>query len=136
MRPFASDGESAAATRADGRHAAPEARQAAPEAALATLAELDPSLDASRALLRVAPALARAVQRFDREGFAAFHAAYARRDGLAGHAVRTTHPQAEAGIALGVSPAGALVVRTADGARVEVTSGEVSVRPAAGALLR
>jgi len=136
VRPFASDGESAAATKADGRHAAQEVLQAAPEAAVATLAELDPSLDPSRALLRVAPALACAVLRFDREGFAAFHAAYARRDGLAGLAVRTTHPQAEAGMALGVSPAGALIVRTADGARVEVTSGEVSVRPAAGALLR
>jgi len=120
MRAFASDG----------------ATDAPHEADLACLAELDPSLDAMSALARVAPAMVRAVERFDAEGFAAFHAAYARRDGLAGHAVRTTHPQAEAGIALGVTRAGALVVRTVDGARVEVTSGDVSVRPASTALLR
>jgi len=115
VRPFASDDESA--TRA-------------------SLAELDPSLDTAAALAMLAPALVRALRRFDADGFAAFHAAYARRDGLAGHAVRTTHPQAAAGIALGVTSAGALVVSTPEGVRVEVTSGEVSVRPAAAALLR
>ena len=114
----------------------PLAAADAQDAALASLDELEPSVDATAALARVAPALVRAVQRFDAQGFAAFHAAYARRDGLAGHAVRTTHPQAAAGVALGVSPSGALVVRTVDGARVEVTSGDVSVRPAAAALLR
>jgi len=103
---------------------------------LASLAELDPSLDGPAALARVVPALLAAVRRFEDGGFAAFHAAYARRDGLAGHAVHTTHPQAAEGVALGVTPHGALVVRTAEGMRLEVTSGEVSVRPAAGALLR
>ena len=118
------------------RPSASVAGDAGAEGGLATLAELDPSLDPPAAFARVAPALLRAVRRFDAEGFAAFHAAYGRRDGLAGHPVRTTHPQAPAGIAVGVMPHGALVVRTAEGARVEVTSGEVTVRPSAGTLLR
>jgi BirA family biotin operon repressor/biotin-[acetyl-CoA-carboxylase] ligase len=120
---------------AEGGGAPDKGRDALPPAA-ASLAELDPAITAPAALARIAPALLRAVRRFESDGFAALHAAYARRDGLAGHAVRTTLPQAAEGVALGVTPHGALVVRTADGARVEITSGEVSVRPAASALLR
>ena len=50
-----------------------------------------------------------------------------RRDALEGRAVRVTGAQETAGTALGVSPGGALLVRTADGRLRTVTSGTVRV---------
>jgi BirA family biotin operon repressor/biotin-[acetyl-CoA-carboxylase] ligase len=102
---------------------------------IATLHELDAVVTPWSALVRVAPALLRALRRFEVDGFAAFHPAYARRDLLAGHAVRSTHAALPLGVAEGVTHEGALVLRAPDGARVEVTSGEVSVRPAPTAVL-
>ena len=79
----------------------------------------------------------RALQQFEREGFAGFAPAYARRDLLRGRPVAAVDAaKAEAsvaGIAEGVAPNGALRVRTDGGALREIISGEVSVRLAASA---
>jgi BirA family biotin operon repressor/biotin-[acetyl-CoA-carboxylase] ligase len=113
----------------------PMAGAAGDAPAIATLHELDPGVTPWSALERVAPALLGALRGFEDGGFAAFRAAYARRDLLAGHAVRTTHAAVPLGVAEGVTDDGALVMRAPDGARVDVTSGEVSVRPARTAVL-
>jgi BirA family biotin operon repressor/biotin-[acetyl-CoA-carboxylase] ligase len=89
--------------------------------------EIDPDATAPRVLQRVAKPLVDGLQRFEREGFAGFADEYAARDMLRGRAVRTTHPEVPEGVAVGLSPSGGLLVRTADGVH-EVTSGEVSVR--------
>ena len=96
---------------------------------IANIAELDGTATAPHVLGRAAPAVLEAVRAFDADGFAAFTARYAARDLLAGRDVRTTHPDAREGRAEGVSPQGALRVRTPGGTLVEVSSGEVSVRP-------
>ena len=93
-----------------------------------SLQELDPSLDAAEALLRIAPALAQTVLAFEQLGFAPFQARFAARDVLAGRAVQLS--DGSHGTAHGVSGTGALRVQTASG-MTEVTSAEVSVRPAA-----
>jgi BirA family biotin operon repressor/biotin-[acetyl-CoA-carboxylase] ligase len=93
----------------------------------ACIQEIDPDATAPQALARVAKPLVEALLRFEREGFAAFAAAFARRDMLVGRPVRTTHPEVPEGVAVGLSPGGGLLVRCADGTH-EVTSGEVSVR--------
>ncbi len=97
----------------------------------ACLQELEPGIDAPAALHRIAEPLARALRRFEAEGFAASAAGYARRDLLAGHAVRTTQPGAGEGIARGVDARGALQLET-PGGTVSLHSGEVSVRLDAG----
>jgi BirA family biotin operon repressor/biotin-[acetyl-CoA-carboxylase] ligase len=99
---------------------------------VACVQELDPQASAPQVLARVAPALVQALQRFERDGFAAFADAFAARDILAGRAVTTTHPQMPDGIANGVAADGSLRLRTPQGVRL-VTSGEVSVRLDAGA---
>lgn len=99
----------------------------------ACLQELDPAVSAPAALHRIALPLVQALQRFENEGFAGFAAAYAVRDLLAGHPVRTTQQGLAEGIARGVDPTGALRVQTDGGTMVSVTSGEVSVRLRAGA---
>jgi BirA family transcriptional regulator, biotin operon repressor / biotin---[acetyl-CoA-carboxylase] ligase len=71
-----------------------------------------------------------ALQRFEREGFAAFAAGFAARDLLFGRAVRTTQPDVPDGVARGVSADGALRVQSTHGI-ANVSSGEVSVRLAA-----
>ncbi|HJV59344.1 MAG TPA: biotin--[acetyl-CoA-carboxylase] ligase [Albitalea sp.] len=93
----------------------------------ACMQEIDPEATAPQVLHRVAKPLVDALRRFEREGFAAFASAFAARDLLAQRAVRTTHPEAPEGVAVGVSPHGALLVRTPTGVK-EVSSGEVSVR--------
>ena len=100
----------------------------------ACLQELDPASSAPEALHRVALPLVQALHRFEAEGFAGFAAGYARRDLLAGQAVRTTQPGAGEGTARGVDAQGALQLQTANGL-VAIHSGEVSVRlaPDAGA---
>lgn len=76
------------------------------------------------------PALVDCLQRFEAEGFAPFRTAFAARDLLRGRPVRLsdgTHGMAE-----GVGADGALLVRTAGGLE-QITSSEVSVRPAPAA---
>lgn len=92
----------------------------------ACLQEIDPGASAPAALAVVAAPLVRALQRFEREGFASFGAAFARRDLLCGRAITTTQPDLPAGTAEGVDERGALRVR-ADGLH-KLVSGEVSVR--------
>jgi len=94
----------------------------------ACLQEIEPEVTAPQALARVAKPLVEGVRRFEREGLAGLHEAFARRDLLRGRAIRTTHPDVPEGIARGVSDHGALRVQTPDGAIQEIGSGEVSVR--------
>ena len=92
----------------------------------ACLRELDPTASAPRALALVALPLVQALQSFERDGFAPFAAAYARRDMLFGQPVTTTLAELPVGIAEGVDEHGALRVRA--GALHSLVSGEVSVR--------
>ncbi len=94
----------------------------------ACIQEIDPHASAPGVLARVAMPLVDAVQRFERHGFAAFAADFARRDLLRGRLVRTTLPDIPEGRAEGVSDGGELLLRTPDGQVHEVNSGEVSVR--------
>ena len=104
---------------------------------IAFVQEFDPDASAPQTLARVAPALLRALQDFERDGFAAFAARFAARDVLFGRALQTTQPGAEAGvvdgIGDGVSAGGALRLRGSDGLVRELVGGEVSVRIAAAA---
>ena len=93
----------------------------------ACLQELDASLSAPRTLARVAPAVVKALLRFERHGFAPSQAGFERRDVLRGRAVTTTLPNLPHGIADGVDASGTLWLRVA-GQRVPVASGEVSLR--------
>ncbi len=99
----------------------------------ASLSEIDPPLTPPAALARLMPPLARALVRFEREGFAGFEAAYAERDLLLGGPVVTTDPACPRGEAVGVDVDGALRVRDAAGTVHRILSGEVSVRPAPAA---
>lgn len=105
-----------------------------PEAAVSTapawVREFAPELDAPALLHRIAPPLVRAVRDFEAEGFAPLQARFAALDALAGRAV--TLSDGTAGQALGVTASGALRLRSIDGVR-EISSAEVSVRPAASA---
>jgi len=105
----------------------PAAAQQEMASGFACLAELDPAADAPRALAAVAAPLVQALQRFEREGFAPFAAAYARRDLLRGQRVTTNAADAPDGVAEGVDERGALRVRRGD-VVAAVVSGEVSVR--------
>ncbi len=93
----------------------------------AWLAEVQPAMDAGRALQQVAAPLVRAVQTFEAQGFAPFQARFNALDLLAGRAVVCS--DGTVGEALGVDGDGALLVQTAAGLR-KITSAEVSVRPA------
>ncbi len=93
----------------------------------ACLQELDLDASAPSALARVAEPLVRALKDFEQHGFAPFAQAYAARDLLRGHVVSTTQAGVPTGLAAGVSPKGALLVRDAH-EQHEVSSGEVSVR--------
>jgi BirA family biotin operon repressor/biotin-[acetyl-CoA-carboxylase] ligase len=100
----------------------------------ACLQELDPQASAPATLQRVALPLVKALLQFEREGFAGFAAAYARRDMLLGLHV-TAQDQAPAAAKLdgtveGVSASGALLLRVGAALHL-VSSGEVSVRIAA-----
>ena len=92
----------------------------------ACLAELDAGATAASALQTLAEPLARALRRFESEGFAPLVTAYAARDLLRGHHIHTTLAAVPEGVAEGVDDEGALLVR-ADGLH-RITSGEVSVR--------
>jgi len=115
----------------------PEAAQGAVDLAHghAGWAELSPGSTPADAptppdvLARIALPLVQGVQRFEAQGFAAFAAAYARRDLLAGQAVNTQGGGAALqGVADGVAPDGALRLRLPDGSETLLASGEVSVR--------
>lgn len=92
----------------------------------AWLQELVPGIDAPQALLQVAAPLVQLVQRFEAQGWAPFHPAYATRDALAGREV--TLSDGTIGQARGVDGSGALLVHTAAGLK-KISSAEVSVRP-------
>ena len=96
----------------------------------ACLQELEGSTSAPEVLHRVAAPLLHALARFEREGFAAFRAGFARRDLLRGRAVTTVAPGQPAGTAEGVDADGALLIRDDAHRLHRVVSGEVSVRPA------
>ena len=72
------------------------------------------------------PALVRDLQRFEREGFAAFRDRFAARDALYGRPVRLS--DGTEGTAVGVRADGALLIDTGQ-ATVPVVQHEVSVRP-------
>ena len=115
------------AAAADSSHAAHPAIAPVPPAALD---ELLPGIHAAQALLRVVPPLVRAVQAFEQFGFAPFQARFARRDVLSGRSVQLFDGNTGLeGTAHGVAENGALRVHTAAGMK-EITSAEVSVRPA------
>jgi BirA family biotin operon repressor/biotin-[acetyl-CoA-carboxylase] ligase len=97
----------------------------------ACLGEVMPQVDAGAALRRVIEPLVRALQAFERSGFAEFQARFDQRDALRGRSVVLS--DGTAGVAQGTSGSGALLVHTA-GAVKTVISSEVSVRPAAGPL--
>jgi BirA family biotin operon repressor/biotin-[acetyl-CoA-carboxylase] ligase len=94
----------------------------------ACLQEIDPRAGAPAALATVAGPLVRALLSFEREGFGGVAAAFARRDVLAGRAVRTTAADVAQGVAEGVDPDGALRVRDDAGVH-RLVGGEVSVQP-------
>ncbi|MBS0501166.1 MAG: biotin--[acetyl-CoA-carboxylase] ligase [Burkholderiaceae bacterium] len=94
----------------------------------AALQELLPGVDAPAALARILAPLVQAVQRFEQAGFAPLAPRFNVRDVLARRPVRLS--DGTEGVARGVGPDGALQVDTAHGRR-EVSSAEVSVRPAA-----
>lgn len=95
---------------------------------IAACTEFWPAATPSAVLSVVGPALGEALYRFDRQGFGAFAADFARRDLLAGQPLRSTDPACPEGLALGVAEDGALRVLR-DGVEHRIVSGEVSVRP-------
>jgi BirA family transcriptional regulator, biotin operon repressor / biotin---[acetyl-CoA-carboxylase] ligase len=98
----------------------------------ASLSEILPDADAAGTLLRVVPPLVRALAVFGQAGFAPFVSRFATRDALNRRAVQLS--DGTQGIASGVSETGALRVQTASGMK-EITSSEVSVRPAIPAFM-
>jgi BirA family transcriptional regulator, biotin operon repressor / biotin---[acetyl-CoA-carboxylase] ligase len=103
---------------------------AVPAMARAALQELVPGIGAAEALLQVVAPLVQTVQAFAQFGFAPFQARFARRDVLAGRSVTVFDGKNQLeGSAHGVGVNGALLVHTAGGMK-EITSSEVSVRPA------
>jgi len=96
----------------------------------ACLHEIDAAASAPAAMHHVAVPLVKALRQFEREGFAAFAPAYARRDLLAGRQV-SAHDAAVgqkplSGTVEGISNSGALLLRVGPSLRL-VSSGEVSL---------
>lgn len=92
----------------------------------AALTELLPDLTAPACLARVAMPLIRTLLAFERDGFAPLQTRFESRDVLKGRRVHTS--DGLLGVALGVSPSGALRLQTETGLQ-EIHSAEVSVRP-------
>ncbi len=92
----------------------------------AWLQEALPGVTAPQALSRVLGPLVQTLQRFERDGFAAFRDGFNERDGLRERSV--TLSDGTQGVARGVNESGALLVHTAAGVQA-VASSEVSVRP-------
>ena len=98
----------------------------------AALTEIWPEATPQDALARLGEPLVRTLVAFERDGFAPLQDAYARRDVLRGHRVRTTDAAMPEGVASGVDADGALQV-AGNGQTRRVVSGEVSVRLAGAA---
>lgn len=92
----------------------------------AALSECLPGISAPEALARVAAPLVRCVLDFEQAGFAPLQARFEARDVLKGQRVHTS--DGTQGLALGVSPGGALRLQTDSGV-LDIHSAEVSVRP-------
>lgn len=91
------------------------------------LGDLGPVPPRNALAAAVARALAGALSRFGREGFAPFAAAFARLDVLAGRTVRVAGaPGTVSGVARGVGPLGEIMVETPAGL-CRYTAGEVSL---------
>lgn len=84
------------------------------------------AVNAQQILEHVIPAVLTAVQQFEREGFASYQSAFAAWDLLAGRSVSLS--DGRVGDCLGVDAQGELLLAL-QGEVVQVTSGEVSVRP-------
>jgi BirA family biotin operon repressor/biotin-[acetyl-CoA-carboxylase] ligase len=101
-----------------------------PACDLATLAE-DRLPDRNVMAARLVAALADGLREFERHGFEAFAADYARHDLLAGRTLKLSGAQGHfEGIGAGVDARGALQVRLADGGIRSVDSADVTVRRA------
>jgi BirA family biotin operon repressor/biotin-[acetyl-CoA-carboxylase] ligase len=100
---------------------------------VAWLREIEPEATPLAVLARVVSALLDALRLFESEGFPVFSERFAARDLLRGRPVRCNAGETEVvdGVAVGVSPAGELLVRTGRGVE-RIGSGEVSVRLAGG----
>lgn len=98
----------------------------------ACLAELDADASAPNALMRIVVPLVRELRSFEAGGFAGLASRFAARDALAGRRVSTTHGDFTDGVAEGVDDRGALRLLCADGRRLVISSGDVSVRPSPG----
>jgi BirA family biotin operon repressor/biotin-[acetyl-CoA-carboxylase] ligase len=106
------------------------------------LQTLWPAAQAALALQHIAPALVAAIHRFERDGFASFHAAFESVDLLRDQAITLRGQTGISNevandakvIARGVDVTGALCVQTASSGTLgpvrTIASGEVSVRPA------
>ncbi|WP_418316864.1 biotin--[acetyl-CoA-carboxylase] ligase [Piscinibacter sakaiensis] len=94
----------------------------------ACVSEIEPSLDAPQALARVALPLVEGLLVFEKAGYAAFAERFAARDLLLDRPVVTTRDDVPHGTARGVAADGSLFVDT-DSGRIQLHSGEVSVRP-------
>ncbi len=92
----------------------------------AALTEMLPDLTAPACLARVAMPLIQTLLAFESDGFAPLQTRFESRDVLKGRRVHTSDGQL--GLALGVSPNGALRLQT-DAGLQEIHSAEVSVRP-------
>ena len=92
----------------------------------AALSELMPALTAPMGLAQVALPLIQTLLRFEQEGFSPLQARFESRDVLKGRRVHTS--DGLVGMALGVSPSGALLLQTDVGLQ-EIHSAEISVRP-------
>jgi BirA family transcriptional regulator, biotin operon repressor / biotin---[acetyl-CoA-carboxylase] ligase len=94
----------------------------------ASLREIAPHITAPEVLAQVALPLVQALKLFEREGFASFAQRFAQRDALQGRQVTTNLVDLPQAWAHGVSPQGALLLRTDDGEIRSITSSEISVR--------
>jgi BirA family transcriptional regulator, biotin operon repressor / biotin---[acetyl-CoA-carboxylase] ligase len=92
----------------------------------AALTELWPQATAPSCLARVVMPLVQTLLAFEREGMAALQTRFESRDVLKGRLVYTSDGQM--GVALGISPRGALRLQTTTGTQ-EVHNAEISVRP-------
>lgn len=106
------------------RHRPADAAEAQFQTGFASLDELEPEIDPPTVLRRVAPALVRAVTAFGQGGFAAWQAAYARRDLLAGRELSAGSTE---GLGRGVNAQGELLLQTPQGLQT-ISGGEVSIR--------
>lgn len=96
------------------------------------LRTLQPGVDAPATLAQVVPALVQTLLQFETQGWSPFALRFQARDALFGREVTLSETGApvRSGVAQGVDTQGALRVRGTHGV-VCITSGEVSVRPAA-----